>query len=252
MNKSLVPGCVAEFIGAFALMFVGGAAIINTAGGGGLLIVALAHGLILCVTVTAAMHISGGQFNPAVSIALALIRKQPWDRAIAFCIAQLAGAVAGAGLLAMTFGSILSGDLATLTGVEPSATSVVKMTATLGPLAIGETANIGVLLALEAVATFLLMITILGTAVDPRGTGRTMAVGGFGIGLCVTANILAIGPQTGASMNPCRSFGPALIGGVWEAHWAYWVAPIAGACLAAVLWKAVMERPPEPEPARRA
>jgi len=84
----------------------------------------------------------------------------------------------------------------------------------------------------------LLMIAIIGTAVDARG--KAMKIGGFGIGLTVASNILAGGAITGASMNPARSFGPALVQGNWLMHWAYWVAPTAGACVAAVLYERVL------------
>lgn len=228
MNK-LIAGSAAEFVGAFALMLVGGGAILN---GGDLTAVALAHGLILAVTVTAVMHISGGQFNPAVSIALALTKKQPWDRAAAFTVAQLAGAVLAAFVLKSVF--------------SDEAVQQFKLGATLGPADKELSANFAGVAMLEAVATFLLMFVILGSAVDQRGTGKTAAVGGFGIGLCVAANILCFGPLTGASMNPCRSFGPALIGGYWDLHAAYWVGPILGAAGAALLWSMVMERSDRP------
>ncbi|HBS29032.1 MAG TPA: aquaporin [Phycisphaerales bacterium] len=221
MNKT-IAGVTSEFLGAFALMFAGGAAIIHT-GGENLLAIALAHGLILGTTVSALMHISGGQFNPAVSIALGVIGKQPWSRAVQFTLAQLAGAVAAAVLLKWSF--------------TPSEVQAVNLGATLGRMSTGDGANLLGVLTLETVATFFLMIVILGSAVDQRGVGKTSAVGGFAIGLVVSANILAIGPLTGASMNPCRSFGPALVGGHWAMHWAYWAAPVAGAVLAALAWK---------------
>jgi glycerol uptake facilitator-like aquaporin len=79
----------------------------------------------------------------------------------------------------------------------------------------------------------------MGTAVDQRGVGKTAAIGGLGIGLTLTAAILCIGPATGASLNPARSFGPALIAGAWTMHWAYWVGPIVGAALAAFAYTLV-------------
>ena len=92
---------------------------------------------------------------------------------------------------------------------------------------------------LEFIATFFLMFVIMGTAVDNRGVGKTAAIGGFGIGLTVAADILCFGPLTGASMNPARSFGPALIGVTWDFHWVYWVGPIAGALAAAFVYHCV-------------
>ncbi len=213
----------AEFIGAFALMFVGGAAIIGT-GGENLLVIACAHGLILGIMVTATMHISGGQLNPAVSVALATIRKQSWSQAGIFVVAQAIGAVAAAAILKATFPDW----------------DAVKLGATLGSLSTGAEASVGTVLVLEFIATFFLMFAVMGTAVDVRGVGKTAAVGGFAIGLTVCADILAIGPLTGASMNPSRSFGPALVGGYWDIQWLYWVAPILGAICAAVSYRLIL------------
>jgi len=225
MDTRPLRGVVAEFIGAFALTFVGAAAILNTAGEN-LLAIALAHGLILAVTITAFMHISGGQFNPAVSIALALIGRQTMPRALAFCAAQLAGAVAAALILNAVF--------------TPSEVHAVKLGATLGRMSSGAGANLPGVFALEAIATFFLMASVLGSAVDQRGVAKSASVGGFAIGLTLTASILAIGPLTGASLNPSRSFGPAFVGGYWDMHWVYWLAPILGAVAAALLWNTIM------------
>ncbi len=223
---------LAEFVGTFALMFVGGGAIVVNAaldgGGSGLLGVALAHGLILGVMVSATMHVSGGQLNPAVAIALAVIREQPWPRAAVFVVTQALGATAAAALLA-----VLLGPLAAVGGGGETAVEAARLGATLGGMGLGPAAVFG----LEVVATFFLMFVILGTAVDRRGVGGTAAVGGFAIGLTVAADILCFGPLTGASMNPARSLGPALVGGHWTLHWVYWLAPITGAIGAAVAYR---------------
>jgi aquaporin TIP len=198
-------------------------------GGGGLLAVALAHGLILSVMVTATMHISGGQFNPSVSFALAVIRKQSWAQAIAYAAVQILGSICAAGALKMIYGGLPAA------GGHESAVSVVQCGATLGGMGLHE----GSVLILEIIATFMLMWSIMGSAVDPRGVGKSMAVGGFAIGLTVAGLILAIGPATGASMNPARSIGPALVmgGQAWTMHWVYWVGPLIGATLGAVTYK---------------
>lgn len=226
MNK-LSAGLVAEFVGTFGLMFFGGAAILHAFPDAGIVAVALAHGLILATMVTATMHVSGGQLNPSVSLALAVMGKQPFGQAAAFIAAQLAGSVAAAALLKAAF--------------TENAATVGKLGATLGSLSTGEQSDTIMVLALEAVATFFLMFSVLGSAVDQRGTGGTRAVGGFAIGLTVSACILAIGPLTGASMNPARSFGPALVGGYWTIHFAYWLAPIIGATTAGLVWKHVVQ-----------
>ncbi|MBL0926527.1 MAG: aquaporin [Phycisphaerales bacterium] len=228
-QPNILARTICEFIGTFALMFVGGAAILHTTGttysGTALIVVALAHGLILSVMVSAAMHISGGQFNPAVSLALAAIGKQSIPSAIILAIAQCAGAVAAAWTLSRAFSA--------------DAAAAGKLGATLGSLS--AEATIVPLFALEVIATFLLMFVILGSAVDQRGVGKGPYVGGFAIGLCVSANILCFGPLTGASMNPARSLGPALIGGHWDVHWVYWAAPIAGAVAAAIVWRLFLD-----------
>ena len=90
---------------------------------------------------------------------------------------------------------------------------------------------------LEAIATFFLMFVIMGTMVDNRGVGKAAMIGGFGIGLTVAADIMCIGPLTGASMNPSRSLGPALISGTWDFHWVYWFGPIAGAMVAGISYQ---------------
>ena len=216
---------LAEFVGTFALMFVGGGAIIVTAGEN-LIAIAAAHGLILAVMVSATMHISGGQINPAVSIGLWIIKKQSWQQTGLFMVAQLAGAIGAAAVLK-----------AALSGVYD--VGQVKLGATLGSLSSGENVNLLAALVLEIIGTFFLMFVIMGTAVDKRGVGKTAAVGGFGIGLTLAAVILCIGPATGASLNPARSFGPALVEGVWESHGLYWAAPIMGAALAALVYEGV-------------
>ncbi|MHC4770096.1 MAG: MIP/aquaporin family protein [Planctomycetota bacterium] len=220
-----IKASLAEFVGTFALMFAGGGAIIVT-GGDNLVAIAFAHGLILAVMVSATMHISGGQINPAVSIALGLAGKQPWPKAGIFIVAQVLGAVVAAFLLK----TLLSG-----------AYEVGNVGATLGELsrAGGEHYAPAKVVGLEIIATFFLMFVIMGTAVDQRGIGKTAAIGGLGIGLTLTAAILCIGPATGASLNPARSFGPALVAGAWTMHWAYWVGPIVGAALAAFAYKLV-------------
>ena len=219
---------LAEFVGTF-----GGASLVDHATGSVTLVgVALAHGLILGVMVSATMHISGGQINPAVSIALAGIGKQPWSRAIVFVVAQCAGAVLAAFLLSVLLDSLPSGGQ-----VGTSAVETARLGATLGSLD-----SFGAVFGLEVIATIFLMFVIMGTAVDDRGVGRTTAIGGFGIGLTVTADILCIGPLTGASMNPARSFGPALVGGHWDLHYVYWLAPIVGAMIAAVTYRLVFGR----------
>ena len=172
---------------------------------------------------TAMLHISGSQFNPAVSVALGLIGKQPWPRVGVFVAAQLAGATAAAVLLKL----LLSASY-----------DVGNIGATLGSLTMADSGAVGPgrAVGLEAIATFLLMFVIMGVAVDERGIGGSKAGSGLAIGVTVGAAIMFIGPLTGASLNPSRSFGPALIAGAWDFHWVYWVGPMTGATLAALVY----------------
>ena len=207
---------IAEFIGTFALVFVGGAAIMIAKDQGspaGLVQIAFAHGLILAVMVSALMRISG-HFNPAVTIGFVVTRRIDVGMAGVYIIAQIIGAIAAAYLLKFTFPVTLFE--ATRGGGQSLA---IQITGTQGFI-------------LEFIATFFLVLVVFGTAVDPKAP----RIGGLAIGFTVAADILAIGPITGASMNPARSFGPAVASGVFEAQVIYWAAPIAGAIVAALLY----------------
>ena len=208
---------VAEFIGTFALVFVGGAAIMiakDTNSPAGLLGIAFAHGLILAVMVSALMRISG-HFNPAVTIGFVVARRIEIPMAGVYILAQIIGAIVGAYVLKWTFPFALFE--ATRGGGQAIALQVSGGQAFL----------------LEFVATFFLVLVVFGTAVDPKAP----RIGGLAIGLVVTADILAIGPLTGGSMNPARSFGPAVASGIFEAQSIYWIAPIAGGIVAALLYE---------------
>src|SRR6202048_4741813 len=202
----------AEFIGIFALVFVGGASIMSAQlshNTNGLLVAAIAHGVILALMVTATMRISG-HFNPAVTLGFLVTRRIEPVMAMIYVIAQLLGATVAAYALKAAF----SPDIAVATRLGGQS------------VALGVTAGPAILC--EFLATFFLTFVVFGTAVDPAAP----KVGGFAIGLTVTADILAIGPLTGASMNPARSFGPALVSGIFEGHLIYWIGPILGSIAA--------------------
>ena len=211
-----------EFIGTFALVFVGSGAIMTTKitqSPAGLVEVALAHGIILAVMVSALMRISG-HFNPAVTLGFLATRRIEAMMAALYIVAQLLGAiVAGYALKASYPAAIFA---ATRGGGQTIA------------LDIGG----GQAFMLETIATFFLVFVIFGTAVDLRGP----KIGGLAIGLTIAADILAIGPLTGASMNPARSFGPAVASGVYEAQLLYWAAPITGGLVAALLYEFLFMR----------
>jgi MIP family channel proteins len=213
---------VAEFIGTFALVFIGGAAIIGAAAtrmDAALVSVALAHGLILAVLVSATMRISG-HFNPAVTVGFLAARRIDPLMAGVYIAAQLLAAILAAYALkallpeALTSASRLGGQ---------SIASEISATQAIG---------------LEAIATFFLVFVIFGTAVDPKAP----RIGGLAIGLTLTAGILAIGPFTGGSLNPARSLGPAVASGIFEGQAVYWIGPLVGAVAAALLYDSLFIR----------
>lgn len=225
--RDTVRHFVAEFVGIFGLVFVGSGTIIMIGRAGAaasLATVALAHGLILAIMVTATMRVSG-HLNPAVTLAfLATRRIQPMMAGI-YIVAQILGALVAAYALRAT----MPGDLYALAhgGAQSIALDVTGAQAFF----------------LEAIATFFLVFVIFGTAVDPDAP----RVGGFAIGLTIAADILAIGPLTGASMNPARSLGPAVASGALEGQIVYWTGPIAGGLVAALLYDTLfLRRPAEP------
>jgi aquaporin TIP len=225
---SMVAQCVSEFLGTFALIFFGVLSIILTAktplaeaAPGGLVTVAFAHVMILGVFIASCMYISGAQFNPAVSIALVVAGKQSPGKAGAFIVTQLLAAACAAGMVQLILTPAVANNPALGTNLG----------ATIGSLTKPQTAM--ALVGLEAILTFTLMFVILGSTVDQRGH----KLGGLPIALTVGACIFAAGPLTGASMNPARTFGPAICGSHWDLHWAYWVGPVVGATLAALVYR---------------
>jgi aquaporin TIP len=199
---------LAEFIGTFALIFIGVGSIHSFANvPGGLLGIALAHGLTIAVFVSATMHISGGQLNPAVTLGVWVGGKIAFAHALGYWCAQLAGAL-----------------LAALCCVGIFGREVVQAgTPQLGP-GVGFFTGVFV----EIILTFFLVFVVFGTGVDERGR----KIGGLAIGLTVALDILFGGPITGASMNPARTFGPALVSGMWDNHLVYWIGPLLGGALA--------------------
>jgi aquaporin TIP len=221
---------VAEFVGAFALVFVG-AGSIATAGEIGdpsLIGVALAHGLVIAVMASAVGHISGGHFNPAVTFGFLVTRRMAPALAAVYWIAQLLGGVVGALLLTVI--------------LPDSLTDPVN----LGVPALGGGVGAGAGMVLEAILTFFLVWVIFATAADPRGTFASIA--GLAIGFTITLDILIGGPLTGAAMNPARAFGPQLVGSEWADGWVWYVGPLVGGAAAALAYEWLYLRPARPEP----
>lgn len=224
---------VAEFIGIFIITFVGAGAMLQSAAlkdaSFGLLGIAVANGIAVSIAVSAFAVHSGAHYNPAVSVGLAATGRIPWKRVPLYVAAQLLGSVVAAACLAVIF------------------PAHVVATASLGTPAPGPGVSMATVLLVEFILTAILMLAIWGTAIDPRAP----AIGGFGIGLTVLFEILVGGPISGAAMNPARVFGPALVGGVWEMHGAYWVAPTLGAVAGALVYRhLLLGHPPETAPGR--
>ncbi len=222
MLSRLGAALVAEAVGTFLFFFVGAGSVALTAaedGGPGLVGVALAHGLALAVMVSTFGAISGGHFNPAVTVAVRLAGRIEWSHAVMYVVAQLIGGLAAGFALLLVL-------------PEPLAESTRLGTPALGP-GVGLVAGI----ATEAILTLVLVLTVFGTAIDRRAP----KLGGMAIGLAVAADILMGGPLTGAAMNPARWFGPAVASGAYADWYVWWIGPLIGAIVAAVLYRYVFE-----------
>jgi len=214
---------IAEFVGTFALVFVGVGSVMS---GAGLLGVALAHGLVIAVMASAVGHISGGHFNPAVTLAFVVTRRMQAGLAIVYWIVQFAAALLAALLLWWIY--------------PTDAVDGAK----LGAPVLNEAIGSGAGLVVEAVLTFFLVWVIFATAADPRGTFK--AIAGLAIGFTITFDVLIGGPLTGAAMNPARAFGPALVHGEWGDAWIWYLGPFGGAVLAGLLYDFLYLRPARP------
>ena len=213
---------VAEFFGTFALIFFGAGSIcadqfLRSSGqaGFGILGVAIAYGLAMGIMVTALGHVSGGHFNPAITIGYWVTRKISTFEALAYWVAQLAGATAAAYLLRLlpidVWGPVQLGTPELASGISRSSGMIF-----------------------EGIMTFFLVFVVFATAVDPSGAFNKIA--GFAIGLTITMGVLFGGPFTGAALNPSRAFGPALASNHWANHGVYWTGPLAGGVAAGWLY----------------
>ena len=218
MESTLTKALVAEFVGTFALIFIGagaGALTATEGGGGGLLGVALAHGLVVLGFAYAYGHLSGTHINPAVTLGLWVAGAIESVRAVAYIVVQIAGGVAGGFCLAF----LLKGTTESLGETT---------------LAVGVSPTQGLIL--EVILTFFLVNAVLHTAVS----GKAGNLAGLAIGLTLVFCILMGGPLTGASLNPARTLGPGLVSGNLPDLWVYLVGPPLGGVLAAVLYRAVL------------
>jgi glycerol uptake facilitator protein len=231
MSADLPRRLLAEMIGTGILVMFGAGSVVAalTFGGGeldyaGLGMVAITFGLAIALAIYAFGNTSGAHLNPAVTVALASVRRFPWSDAPAYIAAQLVGAVVGAALIVAAFG----GDAVDLG---------------MGQTSIADGVGYFQAIVAEAIATFLLVTAIMALAIDMRAPGGWA---GLMIGLAVTAAILVIGPLTGGSLNPARTFGPLLIAtiGGGDTFWgdlpAYIIGPVVGGAVAAFAFDAVV------------
>ena len=216
---------VAEFVGTFALVFIvaGGAGFASTPAD-----LALAYGLVIAVMVSAFGFVSGGHFNPAVTLGYLVTRRIAPALAVWYWIVQFGGAALAALLLKW---------------LVPG---VAQDRVNLGAPALSSSIGAGEGIVIEAVLTFFLVWVIFATAVDPRGTFQQIA--GLAIGLTITVDVLMGYALTGAAVNPARAFGPQLVGDHWAHAWIWYVGPFAGGVIAATLYELLYLRPAGPAP----
>jgi aquaporin TIP len=225
-DRDLWAAAVAEFVGPFTLVVAGVGAIISTqnlSDGGNLVAVALAHGLAIGLMVAALGQVSGGHFNPAVTLSMLATGQIAITRAISYIIAQVLGATAGAGVLTLIFPA-----LGPMGRNNPGVN--------LGLPGLGPDVSLSGALIMEAVMTFFLVLVIFGTVIDPRGP---KAIAPLAIGLIITMDILTGGRITGAAMNPARALGPAIVQQDFTNWWIYWVGPIIGGLIAAFAYTSI-------------
>lgn len=205
---------LAEGIGTFILVFAGtGAVMVNQISDGALthLGISFVSGAVVAALIYAMGHISGAHFNPAVTLGFWASGFFPKRKVLPYILAQAIGSCTASTLLLIALGAV-----ANLGATQPLNGNWLQS------------------LVLETVLTFILMFVILGSGLDRRAP---VGFAGLAIGLTVGSEAAFMGPITGASMNPARSFGPAIVAGIWQHHWVYWVAPILGAQLAVIVYR---------------
>lgn len=209
---------LSEALGTFVLVFVGaGAVLAATTANLGMVGIALAHGLALFAVVAAFGHLSGAHVNPAVTFAKWVTGGISLKEGVSYVISQLVGAAVAGLLLSVAF---------------PFAPAALNLGAP--GLASGVTPGTGVLL--EALLTFLLVLTIYGVAGGKSGRSASS----LAIGAALAFGVLVGGGSTGGALNPARAFGPALASGEWTSHWVWWVGPLLGALVAGLVYKHIL------------
>ena len=219
----------AEFIGTFALIFFGAGSIcayqfLHAGSDLSLFGIAIVHGLAFALMISALGHVSGGHFNPAVTIGFWVTKRMTTVEAVSDWAAQVLGAIVAAFLLR---------------AVVPDE---IWRAVALGTPSLTRDFTVLSGLILEAVTTFFLVLTVFATAVDDRNSSRPYA--GFCIGLIISLGIMVAGPFTGAALNPARAFGPAVASNHWANQGVYWVGPLLGGFFAGLLYDSFFNRKP--------
>jgi MIP family channel proteins len=210
---------IAEAVGTFILVFAGtGAIMVNQISGGGVTHIGISFvfGAVVTALIYTLSHISGAHFNPAVTIAFWTSGYFPSKNVLPYIAAQIIGAAFASLTLLLSLGSVSN-----LGATLPLHGNWIQS------------------LILEIILSFILMFVIFGSGLDRRSPS---GFAGIAIGLTVGLEAACMGPITGASMNPARSFGPALLTGLWQHHWIYWIAPILGAQLAMIVYRRLSNR----------
>ena len=237
LNQRTSRAVFAEFVATLLFVFIGSGAVVGVVGVlgrpptediGALVAIALAHGLAIAVLVAAIARISGGHINPAVTFAAVITGRMKAGPGVLYVAAQLAGAVVGALLLDLVLASSVAGNLGAHALNDNALTSDFA----------------GLLV--EIILTFVLVFTVFAVAMDPRGPSNLAPIA---VGLAVLVDHFVGVPLTGASMNPARSFGPALVSNSWDDHCVYWIGPLTGGALAGLIYYFVYLMRPEEEPA---
>lgn len=221
----IVKQSLAEAFGAFVLLLIGAGSILTAAatnpGGDNLIVIAFAHGLAIFIGVSAVGHVSGGHFNPAVTFGFLITGKIQPLTAVAYWGSQVLGGIIGVLILSAVFSG--AGDLTDLSNAAESTN--------LGATALHGDVSPAIGILIEAAVTFILVFVIFQVAVDENGPST---IAPLAIGMTITLTALMAGPLTGASLNPARSFAPALIAGYWTNHYVYWIGPLLGGGIGAL------------------
>ncbi|XP_019102793.1 aquaporin NIP1-1 isoform X2 [Beta vulgaris subsp. vulgaris] len=207
---------IAEVLGTYFLIFAGCAAVTVNLDGDKVITlpgIAIVWGLAVMVMVYSVGHISGAHFNPAVTIAFAVCRRFPWKQVPAYVVCQVVGSTLASGTLRLIF----NGHQTQFAGTSPAGSSLQS-------------------LVIEFIITFYLMFVISGVATDTRAIGE---LAGLAVGSTVLLNVMFAGPISGASMNPARSLGPAIVSHHYEGIWIYLVGPTVGAVAGAMVYNLI-------------